>query len=140
MNNEDGLLLLAVQLRYMQFYAHMAHNVTCGPTFYQDHKAFGSLYEDYQDAYDAVIERFIGLGGTPFIFPITKNAVDELSKHQDDEKPEQFFKNLSECETKLRSCIDDCLTEKQSEGTKNFLQGLADESEQRTYKLNQRIK
>lgn len=140
MSDKISLLKLAVQLRYTQFYVHMAHNITHGDTFYQDHKVFGSLYEEYENEYDAVIERFIGLGGAPSIYGVTKNAVALLEEYQHDNKPSVFFERLLGCEEKIRKAIDTALKDNQSEGTKNFLQGLADTSEQRTYKLKQRSK
>ena len=140
MSDKVSLLKLAVQLRHAQFYAHMAHNLTCGPTFYQDHDAFGDLYKAYEGEYDAVIERFIGLGGSPSIYGVTKNALAMLEECQGDNKPSVFFEKIIAIEGKIQSAVDVALTDKQSEGTKNFLQGIADSSEQRLYKLRQRNK
>ena len=53
---------LAIILRSAQLYAHNAHNMTKGKTFFSDHKFFGQLYPVYEEAYDSIVERMIGLG------------------------------------------------------------------------------
>lgn len=109
MSDKVSLLKLAVQLRHAQFYAHMAHNLTCGPTFYQDHDAFGDLYKAYEGEYDAVIERFIGLGGSPSIYGVTKNALAMLEECQGDNKPSQ--RNDAACLLALNDYIESLLNE-----------------------------
>lgn len=135
----DKLCTLASFYRAAQLYAHMAHNVTYGPTFYQDHAAFGDLYNTYEDAYDALIERAMGLGGKPNFKDITQKACEMFCFGSDDSECKVMFTRLCATEGEIREFIDKAL-EGASEGTKNFLQGLADESEQRTYKLKQRLK
>ena len=129
---------LATGYRTAQFYAHMAHNTTYGKTFYQDHEAFGDLYEAYESAYDGLVERMIGLGQEVNIPEITKDAADALAAGKAGDC-ETLFRVLVAAEKEIRGLIDQ-LIEGQSQGTTNFLQGLADESEQRSYKLQQRVK
>ncbi len=131
---------LAAYLRFMQFYAHICHNLTSGPTFYQDHAAFGGLYEDYETAYDGVVERCIGLGLTINLFVITEKAGKLLAKKSDGASdPKAMFKSLLECEQKLCSHIDTLLGSS-TEGTRQFLGNLCDESEVRRYRIGQRLK
>lgn len=138
MTPQQQLEQLAAGYRAAQFYAHMAHNLTSGPTFYQDHKAFASLYEAYEAAYDSLIERSIGLGGTPDIPEITKSACDMLCKYAEHKSPNEFFATLKNSEIEFQGFIVDTL-KRQTCGTQNLLQGLADESEQRVYKIQQRL-
>lgn len=55
---------LATKLRYMQFYAHNAHNMCKGDTFFSDHEELGGLYGTYEGLYDSIVERMIGTGQT----------------------------------------------------------------------------
>lgn len=131
---------LAAYLRFMQFYAHICHNLTSGPTFYQDHASFGSLYEDYETAYDGVVERCIGLGLNINLFVITEKAGKLLAKKSDDASdPKAMFKSLLECEQKLCNHIVTLLGSS-TEGTKQMLGNLCNESEVRQDKLKQRLK
>jgi len=134
-----NLSSLASLYRLSQLYAHMAHNLTGGETFFQDHSFFGDLYGTYEDAYDGIIERMIGIGQTPDIVGITKKACEFLADHSSDKTAEVFYSKLSATEIQIRGLIDNVL-KGQSQGTTNFLQGLADESEVRSFKISQRLK
>lgn len=134
------MIELATTLRAAQFAAHTWHNRVAGRTFMQDHEFLSGLYEAYEEAYDSVVERLIGLGKTPDIPAITFDAATLHSKIMAIKKdwPEVFL----EVERAIRHDADAVLAGKPrpSNGTQNFLQGLCDESEQRTYKLGQRAK
>ena len=52
---------LAILLRCLQLFSHNAHNLVEKSLFFQDHAFLGELYSTYEDAYDGVIERIIGL-------------------------------------------------------------------------------
>ena len=69
---------LASYLRYMQFTAHIGHNVLGGETFFQDHAFLGDLYGTYEDAYDAVVERMIGTEESVNLVKIHTDAVKDL--------------------------------------------------------------
>ncbi len=129
---------LATQYRAAQLYAHRAHNLVSGPTFFADHTFLGDLYDTYADAYDSLIERLIGLGTPPNIITITEAATTAFSKARLDTKPDQFFKSLLNMEYGFQRQIKKLVPEA-SDGTANLLQGLADESEARCYKIKQRI-
>lgn len=128
---------LAVLLRGMQLFAHAAHNKACGPTFFADHEYLGTLYETYEEAYDGVIERMIGLGQEPEICDINKKAA-ELASKCDCCPPDMAFKALRDLETEMRAECEKC-QKGATIGTVNFLQGLADDGERRSYKLGQRL-
>jgi DNA-binding ferritin-like protein len=126
-------------LRAMQLFAHAAHNMASGPTFFADHAHLGGLYEAYEEAYDGVVERMIGLGEKPDLCDINKKAAELAGKCGDCCPQQKAFETLVEMEAEMREkCRED--QKGQSIGTVNFLQGLADASEQRSYLLGQRVK
>lgn len=135
---------LATLFRAAQFYAHGAHNLVTGETFLIDHKYLGTLYDAYEEAYDSLIERIIGTDITDTtekfnLVDITKNAV-KLFADTFPEKgsAEAYFKGLNAFEIKIRAIISK-INGDLSLGTQNLVQDLADQSEQRSYKLQQRV-
>lgn len=132
---------LATLYRAAQFYAHAAHNFTKGQTFYQDHEVLGGLYGTYEEAYDGLVERMIGTGEKFDVKAILTNAAAEANKYAD---PSAFSANVLfgvvlDFEKKLRAEID-AIYDSASIGTQNLLAQLADDSEARSYKLQQRLK
>ena len=130
---------IAILLRMAQLFAHNAHNLISGPSFFADHAFLGDLYPAYEDAYDAVVERMIGLGHSPDLIGIQEQAVKMLCAKSPEVKAPDVFKQIGNMEMSLRAQIDKEIPQC-SEGSKQFLGGLADESEQRQYKLLQRVK
>lgn len=130
--------VLATLLRAMQFLAHAAHNKACGPSFFADHAYLGELYETYEEAYDAVIERMIGLGEDPDICSTNEKGA-ALAEKCDCCPQEAAFKTLLDMEAEMRAECEKC-QKGAPIGTVNFLQGLADQSEARGYRLGQRVK
>lgn len=127
---------LAALLRYMQFFAHFAHNMCKGETFLVDHPFLAELYSGYEDDYDAVIERMIGLEEPLDLLKIHKAASDGLKVA---ESFEAAFKEILSCEEELCAALDK-LNKGASIGTQNMLADMADRSEMRQYKLKQRLK
>lgn len=130
---------LAIQFRAMQFIAHRAHNLASGPTFFEDHEHFATLYAAYEDAYDAVIERIIGIGGKPDITDITKRAADMMGPYFDGMDSVDSFNGLLTFESMLRDIID-AMNKGASLGVQNMLQQFADDSQKRSYLIGQRVK
>lgn len=132
---------LATLYRAAQFYAHTAHHFAKGATFYQDHEVLGELYAAYESAYDSLVERMIG-NGEPFnAQQILTNAAAEANRYAD---PATFsqqtsFQVLLGIEQRIRASID-IQIQSQTQGTQNLLAQLADDSEMRNYKLQQRLK
>lgn len=130
---------LAIIFRTAQLYAHNSHNLAYGETFFQDHKFLGKLYPVYEEAYDGIVERMIGLGQSVDLPSITQKAAAAVSKVHDEGESYDCFASLLEIEQtickEIENTIQDCTC-----GTQNLLQGLADESEMRQYKLGQRLK
>jgi DNA-binding ferritin-like protein len=139
--NTLPLTKLAARFRAMQLFAHNAHLTTKGATFYQDHDAFGDLYPVYETAFDALVERTIGLGGEYDAQASFKQVGDFLAPTWGCVAPDDCFDKLMEFEKRICSDITDVLTRMDvTQGVSNFLQGLADDSEKRQYKIKQRLK
>lgn len=128
---------IAVILRALQLYAHNAHNLAKGKTFFEDHEHFGELYATYESAYDSVIERMIGLDDAPDLIDVTERACALVKKSPADN--EEAFETIMATEYALREEVE-AANGKASLGTQNFLQGIADASEQRCYLIGQRLK
>lgn len=130
---------LATLFRAAQLTAHDKHNTVYGATFFEDHEYLGELYGTYEAAYDSVIERMIGLGEKCDISGGNVKAADLAKWLCDLEDNDNWPRIFLEIESRIQKEVDACC-KGASSGTLNFLQGLADESEQRVYKLSQRAK
>ena len=133
------MIALTILFRRLQFYTHMAHNLTSGETFFQDHDFLGSLYGTYEGIYDSLVERTIGLYGDKSIdlLKVHRAAVERLEAF---ESTEECFGYLLEDEKKICEEIGKlCKNKDVTEGTKNLIQGIADDSEIRQYKFKRRI-
>lgn len=142
---------VAVLLRFLQFYAHAAHNLCKGTQFLSDHEFLGGLYPTYEAAYDSVVERMIGLGQKPNLASIHKEASSLFAK-SDLTGPsfETAIGVLLKTEKTLISTIEkevlpnpmthphggkDAL----SQGSVQLLGDIANASEMRQYKMKQRL-
>lgn len=119
--------------------ARKAHNIVTGSSFFGDHQALKGFYEAYQDAYDALTERCIGL---KFIRPEEINKIIakgcDMMDGQNATDSEALFASLDEVEAKILESIKEIRAD-MSDGVQNLLQGLADDSEQRRYFIGQRL-
>lgn len=136
---------LASIYRFLQLFAHAAHNLTAGCSFMQDHEFFGSLYGTYEEAYDSLVERLVGLGkleGAKDRLAIDAKAAAILAKVDTEEldEAEDWYDILLEMEKEICAKIEKLAEGKVSQGTLNLLAQLADDSEVRQYKISQRIK
>ncbi len=125
---------LIAYLRLMQLYAHIAHNVLGGKTFFQDHEFLAEIYQAYEGHYDAVVERLIGLGKK---IDLVKVHTEVCKSLEEPKSYDECFKYLLEAEQELCQMIE---SEKGlSEGTRQLLGDIASLSEVRQYKLKQRL-
>jgi DNA-binding ferritin-like protein len=136
---------LASIFRFLQLFAHAGHHMTSGCSFFADHKFLGSLYGEYEEAFDSTVERLIGLGQLKSVadrLSIDAKAASILSKTDSEELacPEDWFEILLEMEQEVCAKIAKLIDGKASQGTINLLAQFADDSEQRQYKLAQRVK
>lgn len=131
---------IALQFRSMQLYAHCAHNLCDGITFFSDHEFFGSTYEAYEGAYDAAVERMIGLGMKLDIFKLQMSAAELIAQSRMRDNSDAFT-HLLTAEEVIGKLVEKCIAEGEySQGTVNLLAQFADDSEVRRYKIQQRLK
>lgn len=136
-----GLINLAIAYRGAQLAAHAAHHFISGPTFFEDHEFLGELYGTYEEAYDGIIEKIIGLGGAIDIAAVTTKACSlGASINPQGKSSAEIFSNIYALEKQFCVIASATLTASCSNGVQNFLQGLCDESEHRQYKIGQKIK
>jgi DNA-binding ferritin-like protein len=139
----DHLVKAAILLRAGQLYAHHCHNNVRGSLFHSDHKFFGNLYPKYESAYDTCVERYIGLTNKALdTLQLGCDAMDLLSDLPKDggENNHAFYQGVLHIEQALCKYIESCTKAPMSEGTRQMLGNLADESEVRQYKIKQRLK
>lgn len=132
------MIKLATHLRYMQFYAHNAHNNCQGDTFFADHEELGDLYGTYTGLYDSVVERMIGLGQA---IDLVKVQVDAAKMLDSEAAPTSFsaaFSGLLTCEQELCKLISEA-NEGASLGTQDLLQAMCNDAETRQYKFKKRL-
>lgn len=131
---------LAVLYTIANLYAHAAHNLCSKAVFMQDHEHFADLYTAYENHYDDVIERMIGLGQPVDIQNITTKACQAFAGMQLN-VPENadYFKKIIELEQAIQEIIKQ-ETPKSTIGTQQLIGDQADKSEMRLYKLRQRVK
>lgn len=137
------MLELAALLKLLSVFAHDAHNMVARVPFFQDHEFLGEIYATYDDDYDSVIERMLGLKDcceVDFI-AIHKDVAEHRTKlpcHEVKQNSE-FFHVLLQLEQALCKKIAE-LTPECSIGTQQMIGDIADRSEQRQYKMKQRLK
>lgn len=131
---------LIVYARMMQLYTHNAHNLVKGAVFFADHEHLGELYEKYSDVYDSLVERCIGRSIPLNLDMIQIEAAKALPSSTGVKENKDFFKQILSCEKTMCSMIESLVKEATSEGTRQLLGSIADESEARQYKLVQRVK
>lgn len=131
---------LATTLRTAQLVAHCFHNQVKGISFFADHEFFADLYAAYEEAYDSVIERDIGMGEDCDCAKISADAGEAAGKYDPrDMAADEMCAVLLGMERQIQAqCAE--ANKGATLGTQNLLADLADKSEMRTYKLRQRIK
>lgn len=135
------LLEIAIHFRFLQLYTHNAHNLAKGDTFFEDHEFLGELYAKYEDAYDATVERMIGLGEKVDLMMLQKNAADMVAKEAQPSINDGWFKQILTGEHVIVSLVEKCFEEddEYTQGTLNLLAQFADDAEVRIYKLTRRL-
>ncbi len=136
----EPLYELASCYRAAQLFAHTAHHLTKGPTFFQDHEWFGSLYSTYKDAFDDLCEEALALGEKYSPVDIMRKVVAEVNTTFSDKTTDAYFNRLLSFEKDFQKRIADMMKDtKLADGTQNLIQGLATESSKRVYKMNARM-
>lgn len=136
-----AMINLATAYRGAQLLAHSAHNAISGPTFFSDHEYLGGLYEVYEEAYDDIVEKIIGLGGSIDLNSVTsKSCAIATSFNPQGKSANEIFQSILAVEKQFCVLISLVLSGECSNGIQNLLQDLCDKSERRQYKIGQRLK
>ena len=130
---------LAIILRAAQLAAHARHHTVKGPSFFEDHEFLGELYGTYEGLYDDTIEKMIGLKQPVDMAKIIRGAANlSVSMLQRYPNVDRWFDMVLTIEESIRTEVTAVLEAGASNGVQNFLQGIADASEKRTYLVRQR--
>jgi DNA-binding ferritin-like protein len=123
-----------------------AHWQAKGTTSYGDHLLFQRLYEALVPEIDAVAERTIGTSANPSLVEPIAQADDTatyVAEIRHSVKKVANNKDLTYvslyAEQYVLDMIDEILSQNQSQGTQNLLQGIADTHETHVYLLQQRL-
>jgi DNA-binding ferritin-like protein len=132
---------LAILLKTENLVAHSFHNLVKGVSFVGDHKLFGQIYEELEEAFDSVVERDIGLGESDFDMGAILKAAGEAASRYDgtDMAADEMCAVLLGMERSIQAECE-VVNKTATLGTQNLVAQLADDSERRVYKLRQRIK
>jgi DNA-binding ferritin-like protein len=126
--------------RYLQLFAHIAHNKAKGQSFFADHEELGELYGAYETAYDSVVERMIGIGEGADLFIVNDKACKMLTMISGDYTNDESFGVLLQGERDLCELLGENIKSGgYTQGTINLLAQLYDDSEARQYKFSQRL-
>lgn len=135
---------LLVQTRLMNLFYHNAHNLVGRVSFFSDHDFFGSAYGCLDTIYDGIAERGIGLYGMSFlntgkVLSIVAQKFTSLPS-LNVKSNKDYFVASEKLESELRMLCDKVMKDpKTSEGTKNMIAAVMDDSEVRSYKIKQRL-
>lgn len=128
--------------RTMNLYYHHLHNIAHGISFRGDHEMMAEFYEALDAAYDSLIERRIGLGGSmskPDILAVVADSLSVLKEIPEGDDMGTHFHHAMYLEASLQRELES-VCKGASRGTCNLLEQLMDDSEARVYKLGQRAK
>ena len=135
---------LLIQLRAMQLFYHSCHNLVGRQSFFADHEAFGEFYGALEGEYDSVAERMIGQDKVselhlPTLMGKVAAKVQGLPSIEVKENID-FFKAALSLEQQMQAIGTNVMKMGATEGTKNLIAQILDNSEVRVYKIKQRIK
>lgn len=127
----------------MHLLYHQYHHVAARVAFFSDHEAFSDFYNALESDYDKVAERLIGLSDSSQLnlHAILDGVSAKCKSYPQDAKENAIlFQAALQCESELKQQIDALIkTGGVSEGTKNLLAQIADDSESRSYKIKRRL-
>lgn len=128
----------------MNILFHQYHNVVARIAFGSDHELFEDWYKELSKHYDSVAERLVGLTDSSQLnLHAIMDGVNSKCKNYpiDAKENATLFQAALQCEKELQSMLDQLIKNGGiSEGTRDLLAGIANDSEVRIYKQKQRIK
>lgn len=131
-------------LRGMYLYAHSAHHLSKGISFFADHGFFGDVYNDIEGDYDDVAERIIGLYGEEHlklqevISGAMNKIIDAPSVGTKDNRV--FFEYQYKLDERLKDLIKQIIDAGVTPGVEQLIGEIANKAEMRCYKVRQRLK
>lgn len=140
--DQVNFLKVAIAARTLQLYYHYCHNLCTGSTFMQDHAEFAANYAQAQLDYDTIVEYMIAtLGNKAFdTKAINQILMEKLSSFKvESMSVDKMFEVALKLEKEYQEVIVP-LEKKGSLGLKNALAGIAQLSDVRIYKIQQRLK
>lgn len=135
------LMRAIVSARILQLYYHSCHNLISGESFFADHEFFGGVYPQLETHYDRLAEYYICLFGKKAFETkiLTKAVSEELEKHEIEEMCCcDMFKLSQKLETKFYKELEN-ISKKASIGLANMVGDIAEQSDVRMYKIQQRL-
>lgn len=140
-----SLASVAVALRAVYLMHQAAHWQTKGPSFVDDHKLFGDLYDTTVDEVDMVSERAVGLGDAILVCPLKASELaielmQAFGRQCDVPDADKLMQLSLEAERGLLQVIASAMKDDVTDGVSNLLQGIADKHESHIYLLQQRLK
>ena len=127
--------------RMMNLYYHYLHSVSNGLSFSSDHELMAEFYAAVDVDYDSLVERRMGLGGSmgkSELLDIITEAHVALEQIPEGADMNAHLKYALQLEQLYRAELS-LACEGASKGTENLLAAMADASEVRSYKINQRL-
>lgn len=135
------MLQLIILLRTMHLYYHQVHHVVGGPNFFADHAFLDGVYNKTNSWYDSVVERFVGQDNDTNkldLNHIIYEVSELLSEYPINSDPEHLLSQGLTMEKSLCEMIA-LVSPNVSEGTKQLIGDIANESEVRQYLLQRRL-
>ncbi len=130
---------VAILFRTLQFLAHNGHSLTVPAARFADHAFFAELSAVYEDAYELLIARMLGLEGGIDLIELQCTAAAGLARRGERAKtPDALFRALLDGEYNacalMKTLMDD------AEGAEGrWSRGAVEESEVRRFKLERRL-
>jgi DNA-binding ferritin-like protein len=144
---KDGMVQLVYQYRYVSMLAQTGHWFVTGRTSAQDHELFKSIYTKLSDMLDDVAERAVGtfeLSPSDFTLTQQSEAVADMSSDYDHNAAHdgtKFASILVEELEALNELINEIVeSDDITDGTRNLLEGQADEIDKFLYLLGRRTR
>ena len=133
---------LLILTRGLNLVYHQMHNIAQGSTFFADHVELAGMYAALDNDYDSLVERRIGLTGSfdrASLVEVLHEAAELVGSMPEGE---DIYGMFSFADILEKSYVAELKRAEagQSSGTINMLQGLADMSEVRQYKIQRRLK
>lgn len=135
------MIELLILFRTLQFVSHHAHHVAKGCSFISDHEFFSELYTTADANYDAAAERLVGIAGeekldtAKIVLGASKKTVPLISNDVD-----MLLASILKLEQMTCKVIESIISNGCTEGCKQLLGEMCNQSEIRQYKLKQRMK